>query len=108
MPSAEPCSAARNVARIRGGSMTAATPPCTTNTSPLTPLRGRAGEVHHQRRDVLAGRAGRVPARAAVPIRSAVIAVRARGQMALARTPYLPQLRAVVTVSAAMPALAAA
>ena len=36
------------------------------------------------------------------------MAVRARGQMALARTPYLPQLRAVVTVSAAIPALAAA
>ena len=35
MPSAEPCSAAWNVARIRGGSITAATPPCTTNTSPV-------------------------------------------------------------------------
>ena len=42
------------------------------------------------------------------PISSAVMAVRARGQMALARTPYREQLRAVVTVSAAMPALAAA
>ena len=36
------------------------------------------------------------------------MAVRARGQIALARTPYRTQLRAVVTVSAAMPALAAA
>ena len=26
----------RNTARIRGGSSTAATPPCTTNTSPVT------------------------------------------------------------------------
>ena len=34
--------------------------------------------------------------------------LRARGQMALARTPYRAQLRAVVTVSAAIPALAAA
>jgi hypothetical protein len=32
MPSAE---SARNAARIRGGSSTAATPPCTTNTSPF-------------------------------------------------------------------------
>ena len=32
----------------------------------------------------------------------------ARGQMALVSTPYLPQLRAVLTVSAAIPALAAA
>ena len=45
---------------------------------------------------------------AGAAIRSAVIAVRARGQMALARTPYRPQLRAVVTVSAVIPALAAA
>ena len=37
MPSAEPWSAASTVARIRGGSITAATPPCTTNTSPLIP-----------------------------------------------------------------------
>src|SRR5262249_28415118 len=36
IPSADPCSEACTVARIRGGSMTAATPPCTTNTSPLT------------------------------------------------------------------------
>jgi hypothetical protein len=35
MPSSEPCSEAWNAARIRGGSITAATPPCTTNTSPL-------------------------------------------------------------------------
>jgi hypothetical protein len=32
MPSAAPD---RNVARICGGSITAATPPCTTNTSPV-------------------------------------------------------------------------
>jgi hypothetical protein len=37
MPSAEPCSAARKTVRIRGGSITAATPPWTTNTSPLIP-----------------------------------------------------------------------
>ena len=36
------------------------------------------------------------------------MAVRARGQMALARTPYRAQPRAVETVRAAMPALAAA
>jgi hypothetical protein len=36
------------------------------------------------------------------------MSVLARGQIALARTPYRAQLRAVVTVSAAMPALAAA
>jgi hypothetical protein len=35
MPSGEPCSPAWNTERIRGGSSTAATPPCTTNTSPL-------------------------------------------------------------------------
>jgi len=35
MPSAEPCSAAWKAVRILGGSITAATPPCTTNTSPL-------------------------------------------------------------------------
>ena len=44
----------------------------------------------------------------AAPIRPAVMAVRARGQIALARTPYRAQARAVATVSAAMPALAAA
>src|SRR5258708_4150006 len=37
MPSAEPWSAARNVARIPGGSITAAAPPCPTDTSPLIP-----------------------------------------------------------------------
>ena len=36
------------------------------------------------------------------------MAVRARGQIALARTPYRTQLRAVATVRAAIPALAAA
>ena len=36
------------------------------------------------------------------------MSVRARGQIALARTPYLAQVRAVVTVSATIPALAAA
>src|SRR5262249_1937395 len=34
IPSAEPCSAASAVVRTRGGSVTAATPPGTTNTSP--------------------------------------------------------------------------
>jgi len=36
------------------------------------------------------------------------MSVLARGQIALARTPYREQARAVLTVSAAMPALAAA
>ena len=54
------------------------------------------------------GSSGSTAASGGGPIRSAVIAVRARGQIALAVTPYLPQLRAVVTVSAAIPALAAA
>ena len=71
-------------------------------------LGRRAGQVHHQRRDVL--RRQRV-ARAAGRRRAHQ---RGRhggpgpGQMALARTPYREQLRAAVTVSAAMPALAAA
>ena len=39
---------------------------------------------------------------------SPVIAVRARGQMALARTPYRAQPRAVARVSATMPPFAAA
>ena len=104
MPSAEPCSPARKAARILGGSITAATPPCTTNTSPLMPAApGRRGTPPAARR-APGERVGR-PAGGA-PIRSAVMAVLARGQMALARTPYLPQLRAVVTVSAAIPALA--
>ena len=54
------------------------------------------------------GASGSTAPSGAAPIRSAVMAVRARGQMALARTPYLPQLRAVVTVSATRLALAAA
>ena len=107
MPSAEPCSAARNVARTRGGSMTAATPPCTTNTSPLIPAP--AGLARYTTSGATcSGASGSTAPSGAAPIRSTVMAVRARGQMALARTPYLPQLRAVVTVSAAMPALAAA
>src|SRR5215471_5404932 len=107
MPSAEPCSAARNVARTRGGSMTAATPPCTTNTSPFT--ASAAGLARYTTSGATcSGASGSTTSSGAVPIRYAVMAVRARGQMALARTPYLPQLRAVVTVRAAMPALAAA
>jgi hypothetical protein len=99
IPSAEPCSAAVNTARIRGGSITAATPPCTTNTSPL--IASPAGLARY-------GASGSTEPAGGGPISPAVIAVRARGQIALARTPYRAQLRAVVTVSAAIPALAAA
>ena len=49
----------------------------------------------------------RPSAGASAPNTPAVIAVRARGQIALARTPLLAIARAVETVSAAMPALAA-
>jgi len=107
MPSGEPCSAAWNAARIRGGSSTAATPPCTTNTSPL--IVSAAGPARYTTSGATcSGASGSTAPPGAGPISSAVIAVRARGQMALARTPYRAQLRAVVTVSAAMPALAAA
>ena len=94
-----------------------------------SPIRGGVHDrgdaaVHHEHLAVDPGRPpgwpGRSPAArrargqrvrrapGAAPIRPAVMAVRARGQMALARTPYRAQLRAVVTVSAAIPALAAA
>src|SRR6516165_2866034 len=107
MPSAEPYSAASTVARIRGGSITAATPPCTTNTSPLIPAA--AGPARYTTSGATCSAAsGSTASPGGAPIRSAVMAVRARGQMALARTPYRPQLRAVVTVSVAIPALAAA
>ena len=108
MPSAEPCSAARKAARILGGSITAATPPCTTNTSPLMPAA--PGLARYTTRGVTCrGSSGSTAAPGGGgPIRSAVMAVLARGQMALVSTPYLAQLRAVVTVSAAIPALAAA
>src|SRR5215468_8422821 len=107
MPSAEPWPAASTVARIRGGSITAATPPCTTNTSPLIPAAAGPARYTTSGATCCAASGSTTPSGGA-PIRSAVIAVLARGQMALARTPYRAQLRAVVTVSAAMPALAAA
>ena len=53
-PSSRPaCPEARNTERTRGGSITAATPPCTTNTSPLIVSAAGLSQVHHQRRDVL-------------------------------------------------------
>ena len=107
MPSAEPCSAARKASRIRGGSITAATPPCTTNTSPLMPAA--AGLARYTTSGATCrGSSGSTAPSGGGPIRSAVMAVLARGQMALASTPYRAQLRAVMTVSAAIPALAAA
>src|SRR5262249_26004687 len=100
-------SGARNTARTRGGSMTAATPPWTTNTSPLIAAAdGLARYVTNGA--TCSGASWSTAPSGASPMRSLVIAVRARGQIALARTPYLAQLRAVVTVSAAMPAFAAA
>jgi len=97
----------RNTARIRGGSITAATPPCTTNTSPLS--ASPAGLARYTTRGATcSGASGSTAPGGGGPISPAVIAVRARGQIALARTPYRAQLRAVVTVSAAIPALAAA
>ena len=105
IPSAE---SDRNTARIRGGSSTAATPPCTTNTSPL--IASPAGLARYTTSGATcSGASGSTaPSAGGGPIRPAVIAVRARGQIALARTPYRAQLRAVATVSAAIPALAAA
>jgi hypothetical protein len=97
----------RNTARIRGGSITAATPPCTTNTSPLR--ASPAGLARYTTSGATcSGASGSTAPGGGGPISPAVIAVRARGQIALARTPYRAQLRAVVTVSAAIPALAAA
>jgi hypothetical protein len=107
IPSVEPCSAAVNTARIRGGSITAATPPCTTNTSPL--IASPAGLARYTTSGATcSGASGSTEPAGGGPISPSVIAVRARGQIALARTPYRAQLRAVVTVSAAIPALAAA
>ena len=72
-------------------------------------LGGRRGEVGDQRGDVVGASRGRPPApEVSSPKTCAVIAVRARGQIALARTPTLPSPRAVESVSAVMPALAAA
>jgi hypothetical protein len=97
----------RYTARIRGGSITAATPPCTTNTSPL--IASPAGLARYTTSGATcSGASGSTESAGGGPISPAVIAVRARGQIALARTPYRAQLRAVVTVSAAIPALAAA
>jgi hypothetical protein len=97
----------RNTARSRGGSSTAATPPCTTNTSPL--IASPAGLARYTTSGATcSGASGSTEPAGGGPISPAVIAVRARGQIALARTPYRAQLRAVVTVSAAIPALAAA
>jgi hypothetical protein len=97
----------RNTARVRGGSITAATPPCTTNTSPV--IASAAGLARYTTSGATcSGASGSTEPAGGGPISSAVIAVRARGQIALARTPYRAQLRAVVTVSAAIPALAAA
>ncbi len=107
MPSAEPFSAAWKVARIRGGSITAATPPCTTNTSPLIPAAAWLAR-YTTSGATWSGASGSTAPSGGAPIRSAVMSVRARGQMALARTPYRAQLRAVTTVRAAIPALAAA
>jgi len=100
-------SAVRNTVRTRGGSITAATPPCTTNTSPL--IASPAGPARYVTSGATcSGASGSAPPAGAAPSRSAVMLVRARGQIAFALTPYLAQLRAVVTVSAVMPALAAA
>jgi hypothetical protein len=86
MPSGEPCSLARNTARIRGGSSTAATPPCTTNTSPL--IVSAAGPARYTTSGATCpGASGSTAPSGAGPISPVVIAVRARGQMALARTP---------------------
>ena len=105
MPSAVP--EERNTERILGGSITAATPPCTTNTSPL--IVSAAGPARYTTSGATcSGASGSTAPDGAGPISSAVMAVRARGQMALARTPYRAHERAVTTVSAAMPALAAA
>ena len=88
-------------------SITAATPPCTTNTSPL--IVSAAGLARYTTSGATcSGASGSTAPAGAGPISSAVMAVRARGQIALARTPYREHERAVVTVSAAMPALAAA
>lgn len=104
IPSAE---SDRNTEPIRGGSITAATPPCTTNTSPV--IASPAGLARYTTSGATcSGASGSTEPAGGAPISSAVMAVRARGQIALARTPYRTQLRAVATVRAAIPALAAA
>jgi hypothetical protein len=86
MPSGEPCPPARNTARILGGSSTATTPPWTTNTSPL--IGSAAGPARYTTNGATcSGASGSTAPSGAGPISPAVIAVRARGQMALARTP---------------------
>ena len=78
--------AAWNAARIVGGSITAATPPCTTNTSPL--IVSAAGLARYTTSGATcSGASGSTAPSGGGPISSAVMAVRARGQMALARTP---------------------
>ena len=75
-----------NTVRIRGGSITAATPPCTTNTSPL--IESAAGLARYTTSGATcSGASGSTLSSGGGPISSAVMAVRARGQMALARTP---------------------
>src|SRR5262249_817364 len=103
MPSAEPCSAPTKPPPIAPRPLPPPPPPS------APPLRVAAARARHAPHGPPRRGPGR-PAAAAGggPIRSAVMAVRARGQMALAVTPYLAQLRAAVTVSAAIPALAAA
>ena len=104
MPSAV---SARKTARMLGGFSTAATPPCTTKTSPL--IRSAAGLARYVTSGVTcSGAIGSGPSSGGGLIMSPSMAVRARGQMALARTPYRWQPRAAETVRAAMPALAAA
>jgi hypothetical protein len=86
IPSADPCSAAWNTSRSRGGSSTAMTPPCTTNTSPLK--ASASGPDRYTTSGVTcSGAIGSGPASGGGLIIAAVMAVRARGQMALARTP---------------------
>jgi hypothetical protein len=86
IPSAEPCPAAWNTSRSRGGSSAAITPPWTTNTSPLS--RSAAGLARYTTSGVTcSGAIGSGPSSGGGLIIAAVIAVRARGQMALARTP---------------------
>src|SRR4029077_1171750 len=87
---------ARNTERTRGGSITAATPPCTTNTSPL--IASAAGLARYTTSGATcSGASGSTEPAGGGPISPSVIAVRARGQIALARTPYREHERAVVT-----------
>ncbi len=83
------------------------TPPCTTNTSPLK-ASAAGPDKYVTSGATCSGAIGSGPSSGGGLIIAAVMAVRARGQMALARTPYRAHPRAVATVSAAMPALAAA